>query len=595
MDINHKEVVNEYIENVLSGKIIAGRLVKLAVRRQVDDLKNGGSRGFYFDEDIAWDACDFFPKVLRHSADEWAGKPFILSDNQTFITWTLMGWRRTDTKMRRFRKGYVSCARKWGKTEWCAGMSHLSLAADDPIAMGAENYVAATKEKQAAKMHREAIAMAEQSPSLMKIMVINKNNIAVPRYRSFFQPLGSDSKTNAGWNPHWIFLDELCDWQEHHRDLWGALTTGSGARSQPMRLVICTAGDDSSDIWQKEDDYAVKILESVITGDIIDDEYFAYIARIDDERSCEDCDGTDKGCRVCGGTGMLPPDDPLDEKVWIKAQPNLDITVPKAYYIGEANQAKHKPEALYDFTRYQCNRKVTSSVKAITPEAWSRCDGELSDWSGKESYGAFDLGWESDLSSITIVCKVDETDDEEGTSVGIFEARSWSFICEETERDLNREPFATFIRLGLLTVTPGSTTDVMGTVVPRIVEVSDQYNVVQWAFDPSNARAVSNVLEVEHGMQVFKFTQSHGMYNESLRCFLKAVRDKTLRHGGDPLLAWCASNLVISKEKGAQDRWMPDKKKSREKIDPIVAMIMAFGGAMNSDVSSGYWNPKIGV
>lgn len=582
--MTHKEVVEKYIKDVMSGAIITGRLAKLAVRRHLADLKNAGQRGFYFDETIAEEACSFFPNVLRHSTGDWVDKPFDLTPCQAFVTWCLFGWRRAENGLRRFRRAYVSWARKNGKTTWCAGTALLVLALDNPIEHGAQVYVAATKEEQANIMHKEAICMVNKSPSLSKISIVNKKNIAIPKLNSFFRPLGSDSKTNAGWNPHAVFLDEICDWQEHHRGLWGALTTGSVARGQPLRMSICTAGDDDSPIWEKEDEFATNVVESVVTGVIIDDWYFTFIARIDDERVCESCDG--QGCGKCAN-GMLPADDPLDEACWIKANPNLGYNVRPDNLREMANEAKHKPTAMNDFIRYHCNRRCSSNEKAIKPELWSRCGGSLRTWTG-ESYGAFDLGRKSDLASIAIVQKFS---DDEGDR---FECRQWSFTHKEVNLPLHQEPWSTFIRRGSLLVNSGNVIDLPGAFKDKLLEVTSEFNVVQWAYDPNNAAYLGILLNNELGIEAFEFRQTHAMYNETMDEFLKAIKAGTICHGDDPLLTFSSQHLVINKN--SKNEWMPKKDVSSGKIDPMVATIMAFGGAMKSDGSlSGYWNPAIGV
>ena len=586
------ERVAEYIDGIQSGSIVAGRLVKLAVRRHLLDLEQAPARCLYFDEQIACEACDFFPLVLKHTNSPWTGDPFVLTPSQLFVTWTLFGWRREDTGLRRFRKAYVSAARKWGKTQYCAGLALMTLVADNPLEVGAEIYVAATKEEQARKMFGEAIRMVEKSPSISKIATVTKKSIAVQKYWSSFKPLGSDSKTNAGWSPHSIFLDELCDWQEHHRGLYGQLTTGSGARDQPLRFVICTAGDDQSHIWQEEDDYGCKVLESVVTGQIVDDTYFAFIARIDDARTCEACDG--KGCPSCDA-GVLPADDPFDERCWPKAQPNMGITVQVDRYREDANQAKHKPSALNDFIRYQCNRKCSSNERAISMDLWRLGGGPQEEWEALEVFGAFDLGRKSDLASLAICCKVEDDEDDDGNQTYRYLVKQWSFTHEEVDLKLNQEPWSTFVRAGSLLVNSGNCIDLPGAFRDKLLSVTDEYRVIQWAYDPHNAAYLALDLAKDFGDDFcFEFRQTHGMYNESLDEFLKCVKAGRIKHGDDPLLTFAASNLVINRN--ARNEWMPKKDTSTGKIDPIVAAIMAFGGAMKSAASgSTYWNPKVGV
>lgn len=589
--MTHKEIVTEYINGVLSGAIVAGRLVKLAVRRHVADLEKAGKRGFYFDEAIAEEACSFFPNVLRHSVGEWDEQPFVLSPWQVFIVWCLFGWRRMSDGMRRFRKALIEIARKNGKSTFAAGLVLLVLFFDNPIEPGAEAYVAATKEDQAKIVHREATRMVKKSPSLDRMAIITKNNIAVPRTNSFFRPIGSDSDKTDGLNPAIVVKDELHAWLEYHRGLYEKLGTGGASRRQPLDVTITTAGDDDSRLWQEEEDYAVAVLESVVTGQIVSDTYFAFIAKIDDARTCEACDG--QGCGECQ-EGILAADEPLDEKVWMKANPNLGTSVKLDYLREQANEARNKPSALNAFIRYHANRRCSSNERAIKMDFWKRCGGPLSDeWSGSESYGGFDLGRKSDLASLAIACKFADGEDSEGKERFRTELRQWSFTHEQVDLPLHQEPWATFIRTERLFVNSGNVIDLPGAFKDKLLEVTKEFNVVQWAYDPNNAAYLAIELTNEYGMECYEFRQSHGMYNETMEEFLNSVKTARVRHGDDLLLTFAAQNLVINKN--SKNEWMPKKDSSTGKIDPIVAAIMAFGGAMKADVTSGYWDPRIGV
>ena len=104
---NHADCVGNYCEAILSGEIIAGRYVELAVRRYLDDIEHAHERGLYFDDEKS---LQFVETVCTHQKAEWAGQPFLLSPNQQFILWNLTGWRR-ENGCRRFRRAYITAGR----------------------------------------------------------------------------------------------------------------------------------------------------------------------------------------------------------------------------------------------------------------------------------------------------------------------------------------------------------------------------------------------------------------------------------------------------------------------------------------------------
>ena len=570
--------MQQYIDGVLSGDILAGRLVRLAVLRHVVDLDRAGRRGFVFDPQPAIEAIEFIERCCRHSVGEFAGQPFLLSPWQKFVVWSLFGWRRKENNVRRFRKALIEIARKNGKSTFSAALALLLLVFDRPVEPGAEIYCVATKEKQAQIVHREAKRMVQRSPALRRRLRVLQKSITYPQLDSFFQPLGSDSDSTDGLNTHAVVMDELHAWQPRHRGLYEKLTTAGGARQQPLVIAITTAGDDRSIIYEEERDLAVRVLESVVTGEIVSDIHFAYIASIDypGDQPCWECvkrrvlkKRRVRRCRACKGKELVPPDDPFDESVWPKANPNLGISVSLEYLREQANEAKQKPTALNSFLRYHCNVRVTSTEKAIRPELWAAAAGELTDPPDVPACGAWDLGRSDDWSAIALVWPFYDEDGE----IDRYEIRTWSFTCEARAEELCNARVQQWIDAGLLEVHWGDQVD-FGAIRDKILELNERYQVASWAYDPTFSQQLAQELLNEHGLNVFKFTQAAKFYNEPIRTFLRCLARKQIRHDGDPVLAWQAGNLTI--RRNWRDEWMPDKVASDGKIDAMVALLMAF-------------------
>lgn len=577
---NPRAEVQAYIDGVLDGSIVVGKLVRLAVERHVADLKRGPERGLKFDYNKACRAVMFFPTACHHSIGEWDDEPFVLSDWQAFIVWCLFGWINVREGSRRFRRAYLSVARKNGKTTWAAGLGLLLTFFDDEP--GAEVYCCATKERQARILHKEAVRMVNASPSLKRLADCRRAppSINWDDEDSFFQPIGSDSNTTDGLNPHGIIEDELHAWRERHRELKEKLATGGNSRRQPLSIMITTAGDDHSQIWKEEDKDAVRALESVISGNIVDDSLFAFVARIDEE------------------------DDPFDEAVWPKANPNYGVSVKPERMREMANQARQNPAKMNQFLRYHCNVQVSSTERAISAEVWAKgnagltIDSPILDDTGNplayqpkhKGFGGFDLGRSNDWCAIGVCIPIRETVDDEQV-ISRWEIKSKAWTCKDGTFPVTHEPFRTWIKNGLLECCDGDQVN-FAEVRREIAEWSARYDIKNWAFDPSFATSDAQLINAEYGIEVYKFFQTSRMYNEPIHRFLAALAAGQIVHGNDPVLGWQAGNLSIIKSK-RNDEWMPEKGQDLYKIDGMVSVLMAFAGtlAVPVDETSVYSTP----
>jgi phage terminase large subunit-like protein len=578
--------VAEYVDGVTSGRIVTGRLARLAVWRYLDDLEKAPKRGFRFDAKCAEEFLDF-SELCCHTQGEWAGRPFISEPWQKFIDWNLFGWRREDGT-RRFRKDYEELARKQGKTTRCGPKCFYLSIMDNPLEEGAQGYCVATKEDQAKLLFDEIKRCINRSPGLKNYCNVFQRRIVFPSTQSYMQVLGSDSDSQDGFNPHFIVRDELHAWQEKHRGLKEKLETGFGARRQPLTITITTAGDDRSTIWQEEHDYAVRVLESVISGEIIDDSLFAFIAAIDVHPTpCFRCLGPE--CAWCGGTGQVPADDHFDESVWIKANPNLGVSVKLDRLKEAANEAKNKPSALNQFLRYHCNVRVASTEKAVHPENWAACKGDLSDWSTARVHGGVDLGRSNDMAGVALVAAFDEVDDD-GKKFTRYEVRGRAWTCEDRDEDVRTDQIARWIRSGDLEESSDdqvSFTDINDWIVAQTA----LHGVRTWAFDPITASGPMQRLQEEHGITTFKFTQSPYHYNEVTKLLCERLTTQKhivngrevrgITHDGDPVLSWMVLNLIV--KRNSRDEWMPDKGSSPQKIDLAVALLMALSECIFSE------------
>jgi phage terminase large subunit-like protein len=252
------------------------------------------------------------------------------------------GWRRADGS-RRYRILYIEIPRKNAKSTTAAADGLYLLVGDQEP--GAEVYSSATKKDQARIVHDAATQMVKASPQLGKWVKAYRNNLSCGRLNAKFEPLGADSNTLDGLNPHGNIVDEL----HAHRDrgVWDVLDTAMGARRQPMTIAITTAGiyEPESIGWQMHE-HATNVLEGVLE----DDGFFAFIAAADEG------------------------DDWTDPETWRKANPNIDVSIREEYLSQQCEKAKAQPAFLNTFLRLHLNRWTQQRDRWISMEHWNASD-----------------------------------------------------------------------------------------------------------------------------------------------------------------------------------------------------------------------------
>jgi phage terminase large subunit-like protein len=595
--MSHTDDVDRYIKGVLDGSIITGRLERLAVHRHVADLELAGARGFYFDKKCAIKAIDF-SRMCRQFQSPFAGQPLELRLDQKFFVWCVFGWRQNSNGLRRFRQARYELGRKGGKSTLCAYLACLLIFWDKPVEKGGEGYVAATQSGQAAIVWKAARHMIEASPALRKRAHITpyKTLIEYPANKFEFRPLSFD-KTPDGLNASFIIKDEEHAYREIHRSQFDTLDSGSGTRQQPLTITITTYGNSESIIWQESHEYGVRCLESVISGDIVDDTWYVFTCALDfpKEQPCFRCKGDE--CPWCDGSGVIPPDDPYDETIWRKANPGIGPGVgytPKLEAVQDfARMAANRPDKQAEFYQKMLNIVVSSRNKLILPEAWDACRGDLShDWSQAERiHGGFDLARCNDMAGAAVVARFDMVDDS-GADFYRFEIRSRAWTCEDRHQDVKTPQVARWIREGRLEESTGNQI-LFSDVEDWVVEMSNLYNVATWAYDPQYGAILAQRIQEIHNSTIFKFTQSSHFYTgpvgrlESLVSEVHMVNGQPVRalvHDGDPVLSWMMTNLMIHKNYRGQK--MPDKSSDANKIDIAVAVLMAISECLYSNKAS---------
>ncbi len=536
-----------YVDDVLGGRRVECRWVRLACERHRRDLDGAAGRGLYFDQQAAKLVLVFFG-LLRHSKGEWAGRPVELQPWQQFHLWNLFGWKREDGT-RRFRISYLEVGRKNGKSTMGAGVGLYLQAADGEP--GAEIYTAATKRDQARIVHQEAVRMVKQSPALGRELRVFKDNIHSERSFSKFEPLGRDSGTLDGLNVHGAIVDEL---HAHpNGDVWDVLQTATGARRQPLLYAVTTAGSDRQSLCWQFHDYTEKVLLGVLQ----DDAWHGMIFTLD--RDAE---------------GML--DDWEVEGNWYKSNPNLGVSKKLEDLRDKARVAKGMPARLNGFLQKELNIWTQASTRWIDPEAWQACNSGVIDeeqLAGRECWGGLDLSSTMDLSALVWVFPPAP----DGQGGYDLLCRLWmpeENVLERVKRD--RVPYDVWIRQGWICTTPGNVID-YDFILNQVRADMARFRVRELAFDPWNATSTSNKL-IDEGANLVEFRQGFVSMNPAMKSLEVAVAQRRLNHGGNPPLAWMADNLVATSDPAGNLK--PDKSKSTEKIDGMISLLMGYHRAV---------------
>lgn len=487
-------------------------------------------------------AVRFFEKLLVHSKGEWAGKPFILQEWQREdIIKPLFGWKRRSDNTRRYRTAYIEIPRKNGKSTLCAGIAlYLTFADGEP---GAEVYSAAADRDQARIVFEEAKAMVEASPALSEHGKAFRNTIVIKSERNTYKVISADAYTKHGLNAHGIVFDELH--AQPNRELWDVLNTSVGARRQPLMVMITTAGvyDPESICWEQHE-YARQVLDGVID----DSAFFGYIAAADEE------------------------DDWTSPVSWAKANPGLGETIKLDYLEGECRRAIASPAYQNTFRRLHLNQWTSQEERWLDMGAWNACKRELPDLRGRTCFGGLDLSSTTDIAAY-VLCFPPEEENEPYWLVPYFWIPQANMI-ERVRRD--RVPYDAWVRDGLMQTTPGNVIDYYY-IEQTIRQLALDYQISEIAFDRWGATLIYQRLE-EARQTMIQFGQGFASMSPPMKEFLKLILAKQIAHDGNPVLRWMADNVVARQDPAGNVK--PDKSKSKNKIDGIVAAIMGLDRAL---------------
>ena len=491
-----------------------------------------------------------FIESLTHTKGKWAGVPFKLLDWQRDgIVRPLFGSVREDGT-RQYRKAFVEIPRKNGKSELAAAIALKLLFSDrEP---GAQIYGAAADRDQASLVFNVAASMVRKSPALSKVakVVDSQKRIIFPKQESFYRAIPADAGGSHGFDAHAVIFDEIHT--QPNRELWDVLSTSTGARTQPLIFGITTAGYDRNSICYELYDYAKKVLNGVIE----DPSFFAYVREAPENA------------------------DWRDEKVWAMCNPALGEFRNIEEMREFAREAEQIPAKQNTFRRLYLNQWTAQSERWLDLAAWDASAGVQIDplsLKGRRCYAGLDLASTTDVAALVLVFPPQEED-------GAYIVLPYFWIPGDNVLDRekrDRVPYREWVRQGLIEATEGNVIDYVG--IKRVLsELRTLYNIREIAFDRWGATQLAQELH-DAGVTVVPFGQGFASMSPPTKELMALVMSKRLRHGGHPVLRWMADNMVVRQDPAGNLK--PDKQKSTQKIDGMVALVMALDRATRHKTS----------
>jgi phage terminase large subunit-like protein len=496
--------------------------------------------GCYFSVAHGEQVCKFIEEFCRLSKGRWAGQTVKLFDWQRKFLMRLFGWRRADGK-RRFRRAYLEVAKKNGKSSLISAIALYLLLADKEAAP--EVYLNAVDKDQAGIVFEESSRMLQASPALKRRAEVTVSRKVITAGHGRIVTNSSDAMKQDGLNASAAIFDELH--RQKDRALWDVMEYAGAAREQSLTLSITTAGEEEEGVWFEQREYS----EKVEAGVIEDSSHLGLIFR------------------------ALETDDLDNPETWRKANPSLGQTISEDDFEREWEEAKAVPAKLANFKRLRLNIVCRAQGKFLELASWDACDGAPDPRPADPTYMGLDLSTRDDLSALIIIT---------GDFGRGFDVQCRFWLPRENIYALemrHSQPYRTWADQGFIVLTPGNVID-YDFIESEIVKLSQTMRLVKLMSDPYNAQALAERLLNKQGLPVEYLRQGYLSLSDPTKTLLELITGGKLRHGGNPIRRWHASNAIA--EQDAAGNIKLSKGKSKRKIDGMAGLVNAVEGAIKN-------------
>lgn len=475
---------------------------------------------------------------LTHTSGPAAGHPFELRDWQIDILERIYGPVHDDGR-RKARTAFITIPRKNGKTELAAAMVLYHLLGDGE--KGGQVYSAAADRQQAALIFQAAAAMVRNDPELEEMLNVIESQKRIVHYasNSFYQAVSSESKSKHGFNASVIIYDELA--QAPNRNLWDVLTTSTGARAQPLTVVISTVSPKRTSLMFELLDYGQKVQDGTI-----EDETFVPVMY------------------------QAPEDaDIFDEAVWYECNPALGDFRSLEEMRMMADRAKRMPSAEAAFRNLYLNQLVDAEQYFLSSADWLACKQsiDVETLKGRQCWGGLDLSSTTDLTAFVLIFPDGDK----------FDVLCWFWVPGDNmqERmDRDNVPYPVWENEGYIQAPAGRAID-KDFIVHTIGELATQFDIQSVAYDRWRIADLMKQLSDEGiGLELVDWGQGYKDMGPAVDHLEAAVLNNQLRHD-NPVLDWCASNAVTTTDPAGARKLAKDR--AIERIDGLVALTMALG------------------
>ena len=492
-----------------------------------------------------------FIENLCHTKGKWAGKRFWLLPWQEQLIRDIFGIVKHDGN-RQFRTAFVEICKKVGKSELAAAIALYLLYADNEPS--AEVYGAAADRQQASIVFDVARQMVEMSPALMKRSKLMSATKRIVNYGNagFYQVLSAEVGSKHGFSISGLVFDEIHT--QPNRQLYDVLTKySSDARQNPLHFIITTAGNDRHSIAFELHTKAVDILE----GRRVDPTFYPVVYGLKDDEDWE------------------------DEANWYKVNPSLGYTVDIERLRDAYREAKQNPADEITFKWLRMNMWVSSTTAWIPDAIYMRGNEpiDMDALEGRDCYAGLDLSSTGDITALVLMFPPRDMDEK-------YIVLPFFWVPEDTiprRVKANSVPYDVWEKQGHILATEGNVIH-YDFIEKFIYDLAEKYHILEIAVDRWNATQMIQNLEGE-GFTIVPFGQGFSSMSAPTKEFYRLLMEGQIIHGGHPVLRWMAGNVVIDTDPAGNIK--VTKAKSKEKIDGIVAAIMALDRCIRQEGQGG--------